>query len=281
MALENLFGTGGGTFISRLLGEKKLVDAKIVSSVTFYFSLIAGLLLILFCIPFLHHILQLLGAKGDTILSTREFILVFIIGSPIVIANFALEQIVRAEGASKVSMNGMALSVIVNIILDPILIFVCHLSIMGASLGTIIGNFFVVFYYVYYLQRKSSFLTVSVKAFKPSSKITKEIFKILHYTLLFWLHRFLSHYLFSVHRFFSCSAEIFKSSILELIFLRQCLFLLYLPVYPGCLQEFFQGIGREKEATIMSVARGMILIPIMITGNFLWGLQGVIWSLTA
>ena len=187
MAVGNLFGTGGGTFISRLLGEKKLVEAKIVSSVTFYFSLITCIVLILFCIPFLHQILQLLVARGDTIPSTQGFILVFIIGSPIVIANFTLEQGVRAEGASTVSMNGMALSVIVNIILDPILIFVCHLSIMGAALGTIIGNLFAVFYYVYYLQRKSSFLTASVKAFKPSSEITKEIFKI-GISALYWMY---------------------------------------------------------------------------------------------
>ena len=49
----------------------------------------------------------------------------------------------------------------------------------------------------------------------------------------------------------------------------------------GLFTGIFQGVGREKEATIMSVARGMILILIMITGNVLWGLQGVIWSLTA
>lgn len=178
MAVGNLFGTGGGTFISRLLGEKKLEEAKTVSSVTFYFSLIAGLVLILLCIPFLHPILQLLGAKGDAILFTQKYILVFIIGSPIVIANFALEQVVRAESASTISMNGMILSVIANVILDPILIFACHMSIVGAAVATVVGNLCAVFYYIYYLQKKSSVLTASVKAFKPSLDITKEIFKI-------------------------------------------------------------------------------------------------------
>ena len=156
MAVGNLFGTGGGTFISRLLGEKKLEKAKTVSSVTFYFSLIAGLVLMIFCIPFIHPILQLLGAKGDTLQFTQNFILVFIFGSPIVIANFALEQVVRAEGASTVSMNGMGVSVIVNIILDPILIFACHMNIVGAAVGTIIGNLCAVLYYVFYLQKKFS-----------------------------------------------------------------------------------------------------------------------------
>lgn len=178
MAVGNLFGTGGGTFISRLLGDKKLEEAKIVSSVTFYFSLLAGLMLMMICIPLLHPILQLLGARKDALLLTQEFILVFIIGSPLVIANFALEQVVRAEGASTASMNGMGLSVIVNIVLDPFLIFFCHMNIAGAALGTIIGNLCAVVYYVVYLQKKSPALTVSVNAFKPSFHRTKEIFKI-------------------------------------------------------------------------------------------------------
>lgn len=48
---------------------------------------------------------------------------------------FALEQLVRAEGASTIYMNGMFISVIVNVILDPTLIFSCHLGIVGAIIG--------------------------------------------------------------------------------------------------------------------------------------------------
>jgi Na+-driven multidrug efflux pump len=50
--------------------------------------------------------------------------------------------------------------------------------------------------------------------------------------------------------------------------------------FSGLFTGIFQGLGKEKEATIMSVAKGLILIPVMITGKIFWGLRGVIWSLT-
>ena len=160
------------------LGRRKLEDAKKVSSVTFFLSLLAGCIFMLLAIPLIHPILQILGAKGDTVLFTKDFIMAFIIGSPFVIANFALEQVVRAEGASKVSMNGMFISVIINIVLDPILIFTCHLGIVGAAIGTVVANTCAVLYYVYYLRNKSSTLTVSIRTFKPTLSMLKDIFKI-------------------------------------------------------------------------------------------------------
>jgi len=140
MAIGNIFGTGGGTYITRLLGEKKIEEAKKVSSVTIFLSLLAGCIFMLLTIPLIGSILQLLGAKGDTVLFTQSFIMTFIIGSPFVIANFVLEQVVRAEGASTVSMNGLFLSVIINIVLDPILIFACHLGIVRAAIGTVVAK---------------------------------------------------------------------------------------------------------------------------------------------
>ncbi len=356
MAVGNLFGTGGGTFISRLLGEKRLEEAKAVAAVTFYFSLIAGLVLNLFCIPLLQPILFLLGAQGDTLLFTQQFILIFIIGSPIVIANFALEQVVRAEGASTVSMIGMAVSVIMNIILDPFLIFRCHLDIMGAALGTIIGNLGAVAYYVFYLQKKSLVLRVSLKAFKPTIDLTKEIFKIGVSALLMdtflivsslLLNNFSAYYgdyavagfgisqrvvqisdflgmgLFmgvvpliaysytakNIDRMIkiirttalyiavliitiSATLLIFRTQVFQLfsrdiqviqvgtLIFAALLFSSLFTSLSGLFTGIFQGVGREKESTVMSVTKGVLLIPIMIIGNTFWGLHGVIWSLT-
>jgi len=355
MAVGNLFGTGGGTFISRLLGEKKLREAKEVSSVTFYFSLAAGLVLMLISIPFLHPILQLLGAKGDTHEATKSFVMIFIIGSPIVIANFALEQVVRAEGASTVSMKGMGVSVLVNIILDPLLIFTFNMNIKGAAIGTILGNLCAVLYYVFYLQTKSPVLKVSVKAFKPSFVMVKEIFKIGISALLMdgfliisglmlnnlsarygdyavagfgisqrvvQLSEFIGMGLFmgvvpllgysyaakNIERMMKIirttglyiAVLILMISGTLLIFRTQVFYLfsrdlqvintgIYILTamlisslfssFSGLFIGIFQGVGREKEASIMSVARGLSLIPIMLLGNLLWGLHGIIWSL--
>ncbi|MBW9173474.1 MATE family efflux transporter [Clostridium estertheticum] len=356
MAIGNVFGAGGGTYISRLLGEKNLEDAKNISSISFYLSLLSGFIFMLLAIPLLHPILQILGARGDTVLFTQSYIMVFIIGSPFVIANFTLEQIVRAEGASKVSMNGMVISVIINIILDPILIFTCHLGIAGAALGTIIGNIGAVIYYVYYLRNKSATLTISLKTFKPTPIICNNIFKIgitaflldgflmvsslllnnlsarygdyavagfgislrlvqlsefiamglymgvvpliayaytakninrmkkvisttTSYMLIITMSISLIIFIFRnpIYYLFSKDVNVINTGIYILIaMLVSSLF----AAITGIITCIFQAIGRAKEATIMSMTQGILLIPIMISGSYIFGLHGLIWSTT-
>lgn len=106
-------------------------------------------------------ILWLLGASGETLEHTKDFILVFLIGSPFVIANFTLGQTVRAEGAAKESMIGMIISVIVNIILDPIFIFLLNMDVMGAAIATVISNIVSVAYYMYFLNEKSDIQSIN------------------------------------------------------------------------------------------------------------------------
>jgi putative MATE family efflux protein len=356
MAVGNVLGTGGGTYISRLLGEKKLEQAKKVSSVSLYLSLLAGCIFMLITIPLLHPILQILGAKGDAIPFTASYIFVFIIGSPFIIANFTLEQIVRAEGASTISMNGMFLSVIINIILDPILIFLCHLGVSGAALGTVIGNMASVAYYIYYLKNKSTILTISLKTFKPTIIMLENIFKIGISAFLLdsflvvsclLLNNFSSQYGNYAVAGFGISQRIVQLSesismglymgVVPLIgyaytahaikrmnkiikttaayiltltgTISLILFIFRKPVFhlfsmdenvintgiyilvamlisslfagiTGLLTAIFQSVGRAKEATIMSMVQGTLLIPCMILGNYAFGLHGVIWSTT-
>ncbi|HEY5563527.1 MAG TPA: MATE family efflux transporter [Clostridiaceae bacterium] len=356
MGIGNIFGTGGGTYISRLLGEKKIDDAKKVSSVTFFLSLLAGCIFMLFAIPLIHPILQILGAKGDTVLFTQNFIMVFIIGSPFVIANFALEQVVRAEGASRISMNGMFISVVINIVLDPILIFACHLNIVGAAIGTIVANISAVLYYVNYLENKISTLTISIRTFKPTLNMFKDIFKIGISAFLLdaflivsclLLNNFSAYYgdyavaafgisqrLVQLSEFvamglymgvvplisyayaakdikrmkgiikttaiyiviltttFSTIIFIFRQQVVHLfsnntdvintgiyILIAMLISSLFAGI-TGLFIAIFQASGRGKEATLMSMVQGTLLIPIMILGKYTFGLHGIIWSMT-
>lgn len=178
MALGEIFGTGGGTYISRLLGEKNREDARTAAAVAFYLSLSAGFLFIACALPMLQPILQILGTDNSTAGATRDFIMILILGSPLVIGNFALEQIVRAEGASVISMNGMILSVLINILLDPVLIFFCHLNITGAAMATVVANCAAVAYYLWYLERKSPVLSGFTGRFRADLMIVKEIFSV-------------------------------------------------------------------------------------------------------
>ena len=178
MALGHLFGVGAGTYVSRLLGEGNSESAKKVCSINFWSSILTGIIFMALCLPLLSPLLQLLGAKGDTLLYTRNYILVFVIGAPFVIANLSLEETVRAEGASTASMIGLISGVVVNIILDPIFIFLLHLDITGAALASVLGNIVSVVWFIYYLQKKSTVQSVAIKDFKPSQEIYKTILKV-------------------------------------------------------------------------------------------------------
>jgi len=138
MALGNLIGIGGGTFISRLLGEKKYDDVKHVSSFAFYSSLVLGLVVMAVGLPLINLIVDSLGATPDSFGFTKDYVTMMLIGSPFVILFFTLENIVRSEGAAITSMIGMMLSVVVNIILDALVIFVFHWDVIGVASATVI-----------------------------------------------------------------------------------------------------------------------------------------------
>jgi multidrug efflux pump len=178
MALGNLIGMGSGTFISRLLGEKKYDDVKHVSSFAFYSSLVIGLIVMAVGLPLIDPIVHGLGATPDSFGFTKDYVTIMLIGSPFVVLCFTLENIVRSEGSAIISMIGMILSVVVNIILDALVIFVFHWDVIGVATATVISNLVASAFYAYHLGYKSQFLTISLKWFKATKEILSNVFKI-------------------------------------------------------------------------------------------------------
>ncbi|WP_102707054.1 MATE family efflux transporter [Terribacillus saccharophilus] len=178
MALGNLIGMGSGTFISRLLGEKKYEDVKHVSSFAFYSSLVLGLVVMAVSLPLIDLIVHGLGATSESFVFTKDYVMIMLIGSPIVVLFFTLENIVRSEGAAITSMIGMILSVVVNIILDVLVIFVFHWGVIGVASATVISNLVASVFYALHIGYKSQFLTVSLKWFKATKEILSNVLKI-------------------------------------------------------------------------------------------------------
>ena len=178
MAFGNMFGVGGGTFITRLVAQNEADRAKKVAGYTFYTSIIVGLLIAVFACLLMNPIVKLLGADSNTLNYTTQYSTTLFIGGFAVILNFALEQIVRAEGASKESMYGMFVSVVVSIILDILFILVLDLHVYGAALSMVIANIASSIYYIWYLNAKSENLKGFLHHFKISVKDQIEIYKI-------------------------------------------------------------------------------------------------------
>jgi Na+-driven multidrug efflux pump len=120
MGIGNLFGVGCGSYISRLLGKKDYAAIKRTSAFAFYGILAAGVVVTAAGFLFLEPVLKILGTSGETILPTRQYAAILIAGSVPSMLSFAMGQIVRSEGAAKVSMTGSIIGTVANIILDPV-----------------------------------------------------------------------------------------------------------------------------------------------------------------
>ncbi|MDK0978798.1 MATE family efflux transporter [Clostridium perfringens] len=178
MAFGNMFGVGGGTFITRLVAKNEDEKAKKVAGYTFYASIISGILLGIIAFLSIGPIVKLLGADANTLSYTTQYSTTLFTGGFSIILNFALEQIVRSEGASKESMYGIFISVIISTILDVLFILILNMHVYGAALSIILANIASSIYYIWYLETKSENLKGFLHFFKLSLKDQTEIYKI-------------------------------------------------------------------------------------------------------
>ncbi|MFL0250203.1 MATE family efflux transporter [Clostridium neuense] len=179
MAFGNMFGAGGGTFITRLIAKKEIQRAKKVAGYTFYSSLISGVLLAILSFLAITPIVKIMGADTLAVMNyTKNYSLTMFFGGFSIVLNFALEQIVRAEGASKESMYGMFISTALSLVFDPLFILILKFNVIGVALSMVLANIGSSIYYIYYLETKSEHLKGFIKHFKISLKDKIEIYKI-------------------------------------------------------------------------------------------------------
>lgn len=178
MAFGNMFGVGGGTFITRLIAKEKIEEAKGIAGYTFYSSIIASILIAIIAFLAINPIVKTLGADATTIGYTKNYALTMFFGGFTIILNFALEQVVRAEGASKESMYGMIIATVLNFIFDPLFILIMNLNVVGVALALILSNLGSSIYYIYYLEARSEHLKGFINYFRISSKDKIEVYKI-------------------------------------------------------------------------------------------------------
>ena len=175
MAFGNIFGQGGSSLISRLLGQQDGEGVKRVSSFCFYIALVTGVILAVLMTVFNRPLLILLGADNHTMPHAFEYYIVLAVCAPIMVLSFIHSSLVRCEGMSTESMIGSILGAVINIILDPILISVVGMGAMGAAVATVIGYFCSVLYFLWLLRKKSRCLSVNPALSRVSSGELRQI----------------------------------------------------------------------------------------------------------
>ncbi|MFT4230143.1 MAG: MATE family efflux transporter [Microbacterium sp.] len=366
MAVGGVFGVGGGTYVSRLLGAQEQEGTssagstdriKQVSSFTMWGSLIAGTVIGVLGLVFATPVAAAVGASGASLAPTALYIGAMFAFTPIYVACFALEQLVRAEGAAVASMIGLIASTIANLVFDVLFILVLGWGVLGAGLALGLSNIAMVGYYAWWLTRRSEVVSLAPRWFHADREMLKTVFGVgisellqssflLATTLVMnWiaigygdallasmgvalrisqlpemmcmgvfigvipllayafgarnrarLRRSIGGAaiaILGITAVFSTIVFVFRDQVFALFSADAAVIADGIPLLTamlvatvfngitGLVIAVFQATEQMRNATIMSVAQGILFIPVVLVGNAAFGLTGVIWSMTA
>lgn len=184
LCFAGLAGIGGGSLISRLLGQSEKEEARRVSAFSLYVGLIIAIIFSIIIAVFMRPILELLGAGKNTYDYARQYIFfVIVLGAvPTVLSN-VLSNLVRSIGLSKEASAGIILGGLLNIALDPLFMFVLlpdGSEVIGAGAATFISNCVAMlfFFVVLIRQGKNSIITFSVRNGMPKKQSIIAVFGV-------------------------------------------------------------------------------------------------------
>ena len=150
--LPNLFGVGGGSLISRLMGEKRDSEAGGVASFAFYCTMIAAGIYSVIVLVFIEPLLNLLGATDSSIVYAEQYAFwVVIVGGIPTALSMTMSHLLRSEGLASKASFGLGLGGVLNIILDPIFMFLVLTpgeEVRGAAIATMISNIIILIYFI-------------------------------------------------------------------------------------------------------------------------------------
>lgn len=135
-----MFGHGAGSIIARKLGQKDAHSASIYASLSITACLLVGALIGIFGLIFINPLMRMLGSTETILPYAKQYGIYILIVSPITMASFALNNILRYEGKAFFAMIGLTIGGVLNIICDPILIFGLDMGVAGAGLSTAISQ---------------------------------------------------------------------------------------------------------------------------------------------
>ncbi len=183
-ALANLFGVGGGSLISRLLGQKDYKEAKKVCGFSIYGSVFIALFYSIVCFIFSKPLSILLGASSNTLIYAQDYLFwVVVLGGIPATVGVTMSHLIRSLGYSKESSNGLALGGILNMIFDPLFMFVLlprGNEVRGAAIATMLSNIISLCYFIYIFKKHkdNEILALSIKDSKVSLTSLLSIFKV-------------------------------------------------------------------------------------------------------
>lgn len=175
-AVNNLFGVGGSSMMSRALGRREYDTVRSSSAFSFYCALLCGILFSLGYTIFRHPLITILGADSQTFSATGEYLKWTVtFGAAPAILNVVLAYLVRSEGSSLHASVGTMSGCLLNILLDPIFILPWGLNLgaAGAGLATFLSNCVACLYFfvLLFIKRKQTYVCIRPSMLKLDKAI--------------------------------------------------------------------------------------------------------------
>ncbi|MBE6687989.1 MAG: MATE family efflux transporter [Ruminococcaceae bacterium] len=176
-AIGFCMGMGAGNYSSRLLGQKDHETAQTVASIGFVTSLFAGAVLTVFGLIYIDELVFIIGASESVAPYAVLYGQIILIGAPYMAASFVLNNLLRSQGNPFLGMVGIGVGAVLNIALDPLLIFTFRMGIAGAAVATIASQAVSFIVLLFLVNGKNGLTKVSFRRFKFDLRLYKEIFR--------------------------------------------------------------------------------------------------------
>ena len=173
-AIGFFFGHGSGNFISRALGARQHAKAGVMASVGFFTPFLFGIVSAGVALPMLPQLTVLLGATPDVVPYACDYLRYILLASPFMMSALTLNNQLRLQGNARFGMVGIVSGALLNIVLDPLFIFVLGMGVKGASLATAVSQLCAFGLLLWGTERRES-VHIRLSRFRPSLHVYYEI----------------------------------------------------------------------------------------------------------
>ena len=177
MAFAMLFGIGAANMISMRLGQGRKPEAENALNHCFFLLTGFSILMMAAALIFLDPVISLMGAQegSEAVNYGREYFRITLYGLLFFMLSFGLSHCTRAQGFPNITMIGMILGAVLNIVFDALFIIVFQWGVEGAALATVVSQFAVTVYILFFAMSKKAAIRLKLRAFKPDLSVVLQI----------------------------------------------------------------------------------------------------------
>jgi len=175
VAFSNLVGMGGASLFSIIRGSGDIDEAEKIQSNSFVLLIILSVFLMLVGFVFSKPLVYMFGASDITYPFAQQYITVYLCGTVAQMISLGLNPFINAQGFGKTGMLTVIIGAVVNIVLDPVFIFVLNMGVVGAAIATVISEYISAVWTIRFLSGKAAIIRITKKSMALDAKRVKKI----------------------------------------------------------------------------------------------------------